>query len=94
MESDINYLGQYTPSLNPVVSKFNFRSVNILTRVTRREGKAQYNDLRNRFRGFSITQLCFNSCLLFYSNYPEPDLIHATGCKQPSLRLKKRLSTY
>jgi hypothetical protein len=23
-----------------------------------------------RFRGFRLTQLCFNSCLLFYSNYP------------------------
>jgi hypothetical protein len=23
-----------------------------------------------RFRGFCLTQLCFNSCLLFYSNHP------------------------
>jgi hypothetical protein len=23
-----------------------------------------------RFRGFRLMQLCFNSCLLFYSNYP------------------------
>jgi hypothetical protein len=46
-------------------------------------------------QGFRLTQHCLNTCLVFYSitaTYfsrpnPEPDLVHATGCKQPSLKL-------
>jgi hypothetical protein len=38
-----------------------------------------------RFRGFRLTQHCFNSCLLFYSINCYMFRSYVTGCRQPSL---------
>jgi hypothetical protein len=47
------------------------------------------NIQKYQVQGFHLRQHCLNSVAL--DGNPEPDLVHATGCKQPRLRYRSML---